>query len=79
MFRWDRAHALCLDEQGWFFAAGKAKKGTDGCQPDIAGARGAAPFLFEMIQERQNERFVEVLDNQLVDGLLQSIRGIAKQ
>lgn len=39
---------------------GEPEQGVDGGQADVAGAHRAAPVLFEMVEERADQRGVEI-------------------
>jgi hypothetical protein len=55
------------------------EQGVDRCQPVVAGADAVVPVLFEVLQERGDERGVQVGDVELAGLGAGSLAGEAEQ
>ncbi len=68
-----------MRQQGGVIPGQESAEGSDRRQPRIAGFATASPDGLQVIQERQHQRFVEILDTQFLDALLARVRRIAEQ
>jgi hypothetical protein len=73
------ANLVAGEHPGGLLSGDEAKQRPHGRESGIAGLGGASPSGFEMIEERQNERFIDVRDAQLVDAFVARVGRIAQQ
>ena len=78
-FERDGADGLGVEQEGGFLPGHEAKEGADGCQSGIAGSGAAAPCVFQMIEEIQYKRFVDIFNAELLDILVQRVGRVAQQ
>jgi hypothetical protein len=78
-FQGNATDGLTMRQQRGVFPGQESEERPDGRQSGVAGFAAASPDGLQMLQERQHQRFVEVLDTQFFHALLARVRCVAEQ